>query len=167
MSCVCLFQSVLLFRKFCFHGAICLMGDIKFSFQLLLQVLPAGAWFTSSGCSSSDLLAESHSPGPALRWFHQEGPLDSGLARLVARSPLQPPSPLLFSSSLPLSGSAFRSGSVSVVMSGPTYVRWAPLWGDAGILILLGLAGFCTENPMFQDTLIPGQTGKVGQPGVA
>lgn len=51
--CVPFSRVFCLFQKFCFHGAICLTGDIKFSFQLPLQVLPADAWFTSSGCSST------------------------------------------------------------------------------------------------------------------
>lgn len=114
------FQSVLLFQKFCFHGAICLMGDIKFSFQLLLQVPPADAWFTS-GCSSTCM--QSLRVLVLLCWFHQEGPLDSGLAWAGGTVSLQPPSPCSSLPPFPFLLSAFHSGSAPFVMTGPTYGR--------------------------------------------
>ena len=135
------FQRVLLVWKFCFCGAICLMRDISFlfhSFSKSYQRMP-------SSPPQAVPPAESHSPGPALCWFHQEGRLGS---RTV---PHQPPSArcsaALFSPSRLLSGSAFCSGSLPFVMTGATYTRWEPLWGNPGLLILLGRSWFLHRKP--------------------
>lgn len=163
MCCVCLFPAGFAFLKVLLPRCHLFDEGYKFSFQLLLQVPPADARFASSGCASAHVQS-----------LVALGLLSAGFIKRVlwacGRFPisLHLPVALLPSSLPPFSSLGLHSAQAHfpswwlVLLTGGehhygvTQASWF-FWD---------VPGFCTENPMFQDTLNPGQTGKVGQPGV-